>query len=141
MNLLQILAQNVLQCDYGSTLNPCPLSRISADHAPPYIANIRTQSTHSDQYDSWLVWRLLLATQHGIPEILVDPEVHEEVGEVVDVRTVVEVARDAPATSESEDERKVADESENKQTRSDFHRFHVLRFCLLRSVTRAVKKM
>ena len=71
-----------------------------------------------------------LATKNCLSKALVNPEVDEEVGEVVDVRKVEEVARDAPAKKDREDEGEVADDCQDEKACSNFHRLYVLSFLL-----------
>ena len=57
-----------------------------------------------------------------------DPEVDEEVCEVIDEVAEEEVATGEAVCCDDQDERRESENSQDKHTRSNFHRLQVLRF-------------
>ena len=70
----------------------------------------------------------LFTSQNEGAKLVVDPDVDEEVGEVVDVDEVEEVAGEGHARVEREEKRGEGDDAHEEQTRADLRRLHV--FCV-----------
>ena len=60
-------------------------------------------------------------------ELVIDPEVDEEVSHVVDVNQIEEVGRYLQAAVSSQNVRTVGYDGQKEQTHSDLHRFLVAR--------------
>ena len=65
--------------------------------------------------------------QNKLLELVIDPEVDEEVSHVVDVNQIEEVGRYLQAAVSSQNVRTVGYDGQKEQTDSDLHRFLVAR--------------
>ena len=72
-------------------------------------------------YDRYNSYSVLFFTLQRRPELLIDPRVDEEVGQVVGEDDVGDVLRDSNAAQNDHCVRSVARNRDQKQTQPDFH--------------------